>query len=33
MNGFGFIEFDDMMDARDAVRGKSNSIHQMVMSR
>ena len=22
MNGFGFIEYDDMMDARDVVPGK-----------
>lgn len=26
MNGFGFIEYDDAMDARDVVPGKISSI-------
>ena len=25
MNGFGFIEYDDAMDARDVVPGKQSS--------
>jgi hypothetical protein len=27
MNGFGFIEYEDAMDARDVVPGKSSSPH------
>jgi len=27
MNGFGFLEYDDPMDARDVVPGLSSSIH------
>lgn len=28
MNGFGFIEYKDAMDARDVVPGKSTVAHQ-----
>lgn len=27
MNGFGFIEYDDAMDARDVVPGKTSTNH------
>lgn len=30
MNGFGFIEYDDAMDARDVVPGKSIALRSYV---
>ena len=32
MNGFGFIEYDDPMDARDVVPGKSSIMRPKIAS-
>jgi RNA recognition motif. (a.k.a. RRM, RBD, or RNP domain) len=31
MNGFGFIEYEDAMDARDVVPGESSVSHQVLV--